>query len=139
MYHDKHKDTITLLPSTQGLYLLYCFTAILLLDEPTTGLDSYTARHLVKNLAELAHSGKMVILSIHQPRYDIFGLLDKVALLSAGSMVYYGGAHQMVDYFTLAGYPCPRFANPLDHYGRSLLLYQRKVVMGRRFTTCCNY
>jgi ABC-type multidrug transport system ATPase subunit len=30
---------------------------ILLLDEPTTGLDSCTTRHLVSNLSEIAHRG----------------------------------------------------------------------------------
>ncbi|XP_060062819.1 ATP-binding cassette sub-family G member 5-like [Ylistrum balloti] len=90
--------------------------SILLLDEPTTGLDSYTARHLVTSLAELAHKGTIVILSIHQPRSDIFGLLDKVALMSTGSMVYYGNTNKLVEHFTLAGYPCPQYANPLDHY-----------------------
>ncbi|XP_033735313.1 ATP-binding cassette sub-family G member 5-like [Pecten maximus] len=90
--------------------------SILLLDEPTTGLDSYTARHLVSSLAELAHRGTIVILSIHQPRSDIFGLLDKVALMSTGRMVYYGDTNKMVEHFTLAGYPCPQYANPLDHY-----------------------
>ncbi|XP_069118321.1 ATP-binding cassette sub-family G member 5-like [Argopecten irradians] len=89
---------------------------ILLLDEPTTGLDSYTARHLVTSLAELAHRGTIVILSIHQPRSDIFGLLDKVALMSTGRMVYFGDSNKLVDHFTLAGYPCPQNANPLDHY-----------------------
>ncbi|OWF47199.1 ATP-binding cassette sub-family G member 5-like [Mizuhopecten yessoensis] len=90
--------------------------SILLLDEPTTGLDSYTARHLVTSLAELAHRGTIVILSIHQPRSDIFGLLDRVALMCTGNMVYYGDTNKLVEHFTLAGYPCPQYANPLDNY-----------------------
>lgn len=56
-----------------------CFTEILLLDEPTSGLDSFTARNLISCLADLAHnSGKIVLLTIHQPRSEIFRMFDQV-------------------------------------------------------------
>ncbi|XP_067682300.1 ATP-binding cassette sub-family G member 5-like [Haliotis asinina] len=89
---------------------------ILLLDEPTTGLDSYTARYLVSNLADIAHRGKIVVLTIHQPRSDIFKLLDQVAILSLGELAYFGKVDDLVPYFTNLGYPCPKYANPLDEY-----------------------
>lgn len=89
---------------------------ILLLDEPTTGLDSYTAHYLVSNLRDIARRGKLVLLTIHQPRSDIFKLFDEVGILSMGDMVYFGGAEQMLDYYQDIGYPCPTYANPLDHY-----------------------
>ncbi|KAL5008818.1 hypothetical protein ScPMuIL_014399 [Solemya velum] len=89
---------------------------ILLLDEPTSGLDSYTARSLVSNLADLAHQGKAVILTIHQPRFDIYKLFDNVGILSMGQVVYYGKSNEMVSYFTGIGDPCPQYANPLDYY-----------------------
>jgi ATP-binding cassette subfamily G (WHITE) protein 8 (sterolin 2) len=41
----------------------------LLLDEPTTGLDAFTARHVVATLKTLSSQGRTVIVSIHQPRY----------------------------------------------------------------------
>lgn len=90
----------------------------MLLDEPTTGLDSYTAHYLVSNLRDIARRGKLVLLTIHQPRSDIFKLFDEVGILSMGDVVYFGGAEQMLDYFQNIGYPCPTYANPLDHYGR---------------------
>lgn len=89
---------------------------ILLLDEPTTGLDSFTARHLVQNLQELAQQGRIVILSIHQPRSDIAHLLDQTALMCQGHVVYFGPTSRLVPYFTKLGYPCPTYANPLDTY-----------------------
>ncbi|KAL5008328.1 hypothetical protein ScPMuIL_013909 [Solemya velum] len=89
---------------------------ILLLDEPTSGLDSYTARSLVSNLAGLAHQGKAVILTIHQPRSDIYKLFDNVGILSMGQVVYYGKSNEMVSYFTGIEDPCPQYANPLDYY-----------------------
>ncbi|XP_067681293.1 ATP-binding cassette sub-family G member 8-like [Haliotis asinina] len=90
--------------------------SILFLDEPTSGLDSFTAHHLVNTLSNLAKNDRTVLLSIHQPRSDIFELFDMVLLLSRGQVVYFGEAKKMVDYFTDLGFPCPELTNPCDHY-----------------------
>ncbi|KAK0137187.1 ATP-binding cassette sub-family G member 8 [Merluccius polli] len=89
---------------------------ILILDEPTSGLDSFTAHNLVHTLFRLAQGNWLVLLSVHQPRSDIFQLLDLVVLLSSGSAVYCGTARDMVPYFTALGHPCPRYCNPSDFY-----------------------
>lgn len=89
---------------------------ILILDEPTSGLDSFTAHNLVITLSRLARGNRLVLLSVHQPRSDIFQLFDLVVLLSSGSAVYCGQAKDMVPYFTALGYPCPRLCNPSDYY-----------------------
>lgn len=89
---------------------------ILILDEPTSGLDSFTAHNLVITLSRLARGNRLVLLSVHQPRSDIFQLFDLVVLLSSGSAVYCGTARDMVPYFTALGYPCPRYCNPSDFY-----------------------
>ncbi|KAM6956216.1 ATP-binding cassette sub-family G member 8 [Aplochiton taeniatus] len=89
---------------------------ILILDEPTSGLDSFTAHNLVITLSRLARGNRLVLLSVHQPRSDIFQLFDLVVLLSSGSPAYFGPARDMVPYFTDLGYPCPRYCNPSDFY-----------------------
>ncbi|XP_076016453.1 ATP-binding cassette sub-family G member 8 [Genypterus blacodes] len=89
---------------------------ILILDEPTSGLDSFTAHNLVITLSRLARGNRLVLLSVHQPRSDIFQLFDLVVLLSSGSAVYCGAARDMVPYFTMLGHPCPRYCNPSDFY-----------------------
>uniref|UniRef100_A0A3P8UZ31 ATP-binding cassette sub-family G member 8 n=1 Tax=Cynoglossus semilaevis TaxID=244447 RepID=A0A3P8UZ31_CYNSE len=89
---------------------------ILILDEPTSGLDSFTAHNLVVTLSRLARGNRLVLLSVHQPRSDIFQLFDLVVLLSSGSAVYCGPAQDMVPYFTALGFPCPRYCNPSDFY-----------------------
>ena len=102
------------------------FTELLLLDEPTTGLDSFTARRLVQSLADLAHSKKkMILVSIHQPRSELFPMFDQVGLLSQGEMVYFGPQQDMVSYFTALGHPCPTYANPLDHYSGWCRIFPR--------------
>jgi ABC-type multidrug transport system ATPase subunit len=101
---------------------------ICLLDEPTTGLDAFTARHVVETLRGLLttpsnRSGspkaptlrnRTVILSIHQPRYDIFALLDDVLLLSRGKQMWWGSTQDMMTYFNGLGHPCPELTNPAD-------------------------
>ncbi|XP_052270899.1 ATP-binding cassette sub-family G member 8-like isoform X1 [Dreissena polymorpha] len=90
--------------------------SVLFLDEPTSGLDAFTAHHLVETLARLAKNNRAVLLSIHQPRSDIFELFDRVLILSKGEMAYFGQASNMVDYFGRLGHPCPEFTNPCDFY-----------------------
>uniref|UniRef100_A0A8C5MDB9 ATP binding cassette subfamily G member 8 n=1 Tax=Leptobrachium leishanense TaxID=445787 RepID=A0A8C5MDB9_9ANUR len=98
-----------------GVQLLWN-PGILILDEPTSGLDSFTAHNLVITLSRLAKGNRLIILSIHQPRSDIFQLFDLVLLLSSGTTIYSGTAKDMVQYFASIGYPCPRYSNPADFY-----------------------
>lgn len=90
---------------------------ILILDEPTSGLDSFTAHNLVKTLYRLAKGNRLVLVSLHQPRSDIFRLFDLVLLMTSGTTIYLGAAQHMVEYFTAIGHPCPRYSNPADFYG----------------------
>jgi ABC-type multidrug transport system ATPase subunit/ABC-type multidrug transport system permease subunit len=87
---------------------------LLLLDEPTSGLDSYTAYQLVENLKLIADQGRSVIITIHQPRSEIFDLFHEVVFLSQGSLVYQGPAKGVREYFAAAGYMCPDKHNPAD-------------------------
>lgn len=90
---------------------------ILILNDPTAGLDSFTAHNLVILLSRLARGNRLVLLSVHQPRSDIFQLFDLVLLMTSGLTVYSGAAQDMVQYFTQMGYPCPTYSNPADFYG----------------------
>ncbi|XP_004839427.1 ATP-binding cassette sub-family G member 8 isoform X1 [Heterocephalus glaber] len=98
-----------------GVQLLWN-PGILILDEPTSGLDSFTAHNLVKTLSRLARGNRLVLISLHQPRSDIFRLFDLVLLMTLGTTVYLGPAQHMVQYFTAIGHPCPRYSNPADFY-----------------------
>ncbi|KAI9358337.1 hypothetical protein DFJ73DRAFT_957802 [Zopfochytrium polystomum] len=89
---------------------------ILLLDEPTTGLDSSTSYHLIKYLVHLSRSAsKTIILTIHQPRSDIYTLFDEVIVLSSGSQLYSGPGSSASSHFKSRGYPCPEGHNVADH------------------------
>lgn len=55
--------------------------AVMLFDEPTTGLDCMTANQIVVLLAELAHRDRIVILTIHQPRSELFQVRGYLCVL----------------------------------------------------------
>jgi ABC-type multidrug transport system ATPase subunit len=89
--------------------------SLLYLDEITTGLDSTSAFQIVKTLQGLARKGRTIIVTIHQPRSEIFGLFDNVVLLTKGSLAYAGGAKECLAYFSTLGYEMPPFTNPAEY------------------------
>lgn len=116
--------------------------SICLLDEPTTGLDAFTARHVVMTLKRLAtgqtgqndededlqlspvsvtpmgnthmQRPRTVVFSIHQPRYDVFALFDEVVLMSRGHVMWTGDTVSMLQHFAHLDFVCPSLTNPAD-------------------------
>jgi hypothetical protein len=67
-------------------------------------------------LHDIARSGRTVIVSLHQPRSDIFQMADNVMLLAKhGRVMYQGPREQLLAHFALAGYVCPPLFNPPDY------------------------
>ncbi|XP_041487190.1 ATP-binding cassette sub-family G member 5 [Microtus oregoni] len=89
---------------------------VMMFDEPTTGLDCMTANQIVLLLAELARKDRIVIVTIHQPRSELFQHFDKIAILTYGELVFCGTPEEMLDFFNGCGYPCPEHSNPFDFY-----------------------
>lgn len=89
---------------------------ILFLDEPTSGLDANNANNVVECLVRLAKTyNRTLVLSIHQPRSNIFQLFDKLVLLSNGEMVYSGDAIRVGEFLRNNGYRCPSDYNIADY------------------------
>ena len=91
--------------------------SILFLDEPTTGLDSFTAASIINllvNLTKTKHS--TIIATIHQPSSQIFNTFDRLLLLSRGSCIFMDRAPRAIDFFNEIGYPVPENYNPADHF-----------------------
>ena len=63
---------------------------IVFLDEPTTGLDSFSSLAVVDALQRMARRGTTIICTIHQPRPLIFQKYDRIIMLSKGQCVYNG-------------------------------------------------
>lgn len=89
--------------------------SILFLDEPTSGLDAATSVQVVQLIKKLIErENTTVAISIHQPRYSIFKLLEHIILLSDGNIVYQGDPFAVIDYFGACGYICEANDNPGD-------------------------
>ncbi len=60
--------------------------SLIFLDEPTSGLDATSSLELLTHLYRVASSNRTVILTIHQPRLEIFHMFDKILLLCQGQV-----------------------------------------------------
>lgn len=82
-------------------------------------MDSYNAYNVIECLVGLARDyHRSVILTIHQPRSNIYALFDQLILLSKGRLVYSGPAQQpVIDHFASLGYACPLGFNIADYLG----------------------
>jgi ABC-type multidrug transport system ATPase subunit len=90
---------------------------VLFLDEPTTGLDSFTAQNIIESIKRIAVMERtIVILTIHQPRPDVLLLFDKIFLLTIGKCVFFGDLPEALEHFSSLGYACPDLMNPADHF-----------------------
>src|SRR5262249_32822657 len=62
---------------------------VVVLDEPTIGLDPVGARELRHTIGELAQSGKTVLLTTHY-MYEADALCDRIAVIARGEIVAAG-------------------------------------------------
>lgn len=89
--------------------------SIVFLDEPTTGLDSFSAWQVMRTVKNLAESGCTVICTIHQPSSEIFALMDRAICLCHKHAIYQGRASELTRWFERCGYKCPPDYNPADY------------------------
>eukprot|EP00873_Tetraselmis_striata_P027641 jgi/Tetstr1/447905/TSEL_035213.t1 len=92
--------------------------SVIFLDEPTTGLDSEIALDIATSLKTLASAGRTVVLTIHQPNSDITETFDRFMLMASGKVCYHGPFSESMQVFADAGFACPTYKNPTDHYMR---------------------
>ncbi|CAH2070195.1 unnamed protein product [Thlaspi arvense] len=98
-----------------GLSLLYD-PWFLLLDEPTSGLDSKSAFDVIHILKSIAVSRqRTVILSIHQPSFKILSIIDRLLLLSKGTVAYHGSLDSLEGFLLSKGFTVPPQLNSLEY------------------------
>lgn len=88
---------------------------VLFLDEPTSGLDSLSAALCVRLLHNLAHEGRIIVCTIHQPEALVYEQFDHVYVLTDGKCTYQGSAANTISYLQNSiGLRCPQYHNPAD-------------------------
>ncbi|KAF8672627.1 hypothetical protein HU200_049318 [Digitaria exilis] len=91
--------------------------SLLILDEPTTGLDSASSQLLLKALRHEALEGVNVCAVIHQPSYTLFNMFDDFVLLARGGIIaYHGPVSEVEVYFAGLGIKVPDRENPPDYF-----------------------
>jgi ABC-type multidrug transport system ATPase subunit len=90
-------------------------TPILLLDEPTLGLDSTSALQVIELLSSMAKAKqRTVVLSIHQPSYRILRYIPNFLIVSHGSVVHNGSLESLEETITKLGFQIPLQLNALE-------------------------
>ncbi|OTF82901.1 ABC transporter sub-family G-like protein [Euroglyphus maynei] len=92
-------------------------TELLLIDQPLLGLDIFDSFFMIEYLRQWAMiGGRIVIMTLSPPTYEVFTMLHRVLLISAGRPLFVGLRKDFLRYFNSIGYPCPSFKNPSDYY-----------------------
>ncbi|KAI1141292.1 hypothetical protein F5Y05DRAFT_371952 [Hypoxylon sp. FL0543] len=81
------------------------------LDEPTSGLDATAASSIMRTLKAIGRLGISVIVIIHQPRMEIFEMLDDLILLANGQIIYEGPEAEVQEFFQGVGFHFPEHSN----------------------------
>lgn len=72
---------------------------LLLIDEPTTGVNPIESSHLMLTFREMVNQDRTVIAAMSQPSKEIFTLFDTLMLLSKGRVIYFGPIKQSTMFF----------------------------------------
>jgi peptide/nickel transport system ATP-binding protein len=121
-----------------GLAMAFaCRPSVLVLDEPTTGLDVTTQAHVLETVRDLTRRHGVAALYITHDLAVVADLADEVAVMYAGRVVEHGSVR---DIFVASAHPYTRHlvAAAPDIAGREGLvgLVGRAPAPGRRPTGC---
>ncbi|KAJ6403337.1 hypothetical protein OIU84_015271 [Salix udensis] len=93
---------------------------VLFIDEPLYHLDSVSTLLMMVTLKKLASTGCTLIFTIYQSSTEVFGLFDRICLLSNGNTLFFGETLACLQHFSNAGFPCPIMQSPSDHFLRAI-------------------
>lgn len=103
---------------------------LLFLDEPTSGLDSAASYYVMSRIARLdKREGRTIVVSIHQPCSEVFGLFNNLCLLSSGRTVYFGPASSANEVSRRIKHPFYRIYISLSIYILAILTFYLNAVL----------
>jgi ABC-type multidrug transport system ATPase subunit len=82
---------------------LICSPQLIIMDEPTSSLDSLTAYNIMLLMKKLAEKGRSIIFSIHQPSNEICELFSRIIFINEGKVVISGNLAEVQQAATNRG------------------------------------
>ena len=81
----------------------------------SSGLDSASSISLMNSLARISQLGVTVCATLHQPRIEIFDIINMLYLLAPGGRVaYFGPGFGLASHMRQLGFHCPPSSNISD-------------------------
>ncbi|PWU02693.1 MAG: ABC transporter ATP-binding protein [Bacteroidetes bacterium] len=105
---------------------LACNTSLLLMDEPTNGLDIMSKSQFRKVMAGALDENKCIIISTHQVK-DLENLIDRITIIDHGTILF----DQTVDQITTK----LNFKISFDHEEIKTALYSESSLKGNAIIT----
>lgn len=119
---DDIKDVLVGMPQINGISMeqrkrltiaveLVSNPSVILMDEPTTGLDARSAAIVIRAVKSISETGRTVVCTIHQPSTEIFEAFDELILMKSGGKTIYNGpigerSCKVIEYFEkISGVP----------------------------------
>lgn len=97
----------------------------LILDQTTANMDIFDTFFLVEYLRQWCSNGKIVIMTLQPPTFEILSMCSGVLLLSGTRTIFSGNRSDLPRHMGSLGYPCPPFKNPADYYREFSLTSRR--------------
>ena len=92
--------------------------ALLLLDEPTSGLDSTSSLEVISAIRSWCDTGRSAVVTIHQPRKEVFATFNKMILLNQGRLAMHCSPTQALECVLrvaeIVSWPVGDITNPAD-------------------------
>ncbi|CAL1270158.1 unnamed protein product [Larinioides sclopetarius] len=94
---------------------MFSLPSVLLVDEPTTGLDSHNALNVIQVLKDYAvNNHTTVVVTVHQPSSLMFQMFDKLLVMAEAKVAYFGSRTDVIDKFAELDMRIQPHYNPAD-------------------------
>jgi len=97
---------------------------LLVLDEPTTGLDAIAKRQLYSLLLEIVKDTRRTVLVSSHNLADLERFADHVAILNKGKLLHTGPMDRVIEKFRVADLTLPGGGNPAEIPGVTVIQRQ---------------